>query len=122
MQEEALKGISEYDGLLKGIGAIVIFMLFFFKDGILGYLAKKTKSKNGTGINPSGQVVFQVTEILKKLEQIVPKINNLEEWHDVDDPEQPGVKIWWFSKQLKQTLDNLTKAVNELSQKISSMK
>ena len=59
-------------------------------------------------------MALQVGEIHKKIEEIALQVNNLEEWHDVDFPDQPGVKIWWYNKELNENIKRLTKAIEHL--------
>lgn len=43
------------------------------------------------------------------LQDISVKINELHAWHNHDDPEQPGVKIWWNQKYLADIIQELAK-------------
>jgi hypothetical protein len=43
------------------------------------------------------------------LQDISNKINDLHSWHNHDDPDQPGVKIWWNQKYLSDIIQELAK-------------
>jgi hypothetical protein len=40
---------------------------------------------------------------------IAKKVSDLHDWHNHDDPEQPGVKIWWNQKYLADIIQELAK-------------
>ncbi len=113
-QEEAIKNLWD-SGLLRLIGAAVVVFFFMFKAEIKNAIFRKGKN-GGTALSSSARMAFQVGEIHKKIEEIAPKITNLEEWHDVDFPDQPGVKIWWHNKELNENIKRLTKAIESLNE------
>ncbi len=119
-EQEATKAIESLwdSGVLRLIGAAVVVFFFMFKTEIKNAIFSRAKGKNGVGntaLSSSARMAFQVGEMHKKIEEIAPKITNLEEWHDVDHPGQPGVKIWWHSKELSEDIKRLTKAIERLN-------
>ena len=112
-EQEAIKNLWD-SGVLRLIGAAVVVFFFMFKTEIKNAIFRKGKN-GGTALSSSARMAFQVGEIHKKIEEISPKITNLEEWHDVDVPGQPGVKIWWSNNELNENIKRLTKAIERLN-------
>ena len=136
-EEAAEVAKNIYDsGFLRLIGAAVVLLILLFqkelKKAIVGLFIKKNgtattfskleaASKEDVAIKHHREVsdknAKDLKSILEKVNEMAEKIEDLREWHDVDDPLQPGVKIWWIPSQLKESLDRLTKAANELNKK-----
>lgn len=67
--------------------ALIIFLIVTIGDKILSYLKSR-------GID---------------LQIISNQINDLHEWHNHDEQDQPGVKIWWNQKYIAKLIQELSK-------------
>lgn len=47
------------------------------------------------------------------MEELQSKVSDLHQWHNVDRPEEPGVRIWWRSREELETLREVAKTVRE---------
>jgi hypothetical protein len=53
-----------------------------------------------------------------KTEEIVRKVGVLHEWHDREDPERPGWKIWWTSSKDYKALLEVARRQTELDREL----
>ena len=61
-------------------------------------------------MNEQKGVLGYCQKIYEQTERNTKKISELHEWHDHDEPTQPGTKIWWYSsEQAKQMASNVWK-------------
>ncbi len=101
------------DELLRWIGFGVVALAIYFKEEVKTFI-KRNGKKNG-----KSQTHFRKRESDDEMRK---QIDDLHEWHDHDDPSQPGVKIWWVGRDLKDSIDKNTEAVTLLTAKIDLLK
>lgn len=62
------------------------------------------------------------TACLPKMAEQVSAIERDADWlkeaHDHDDPDQPGVKIWWITRQLKSMIAEILSIVKRLERRL----
>ncbi len=77
------------------IGFVLLGVLLLFREMMFWY--SKNKSGNGKAIFP--------TQMQKEWAQLFQWVRDLYFWHKPEWPDQPGQKVWYTDKQLRETLE-----------------
>lgn len=56
------------------------------------------------------------------LQKMAKQVDTLYEWHDHDDPDEVGVKIWWNRKYIADLIKTLTESQQTQTELIKEMR
>ena len=80
---------------------------------------KEMKAGNGDPVNVQAlkaqqELVKEATRLNLMVTEISSKVNTLYDWHKRENPDEPGVKVWWVGGNLRRQINNIEKMVSRL--------
>ena len=130
-----MEGSGQFTDYIISLGTGGIFCILILQQ-VLNFLAKK-KEREKPAISSSdvqalkgaidllnANLVRQSElhkEIKNKIDKVLSLIYDLHRWHDVDDPNHPGAKIWWATS-LKESRDEIAKLQHDISELLDRLR
>ncbi len=134
----AMPGIGT-DNSIIAMAIAIVLVVFYALDKLLPYIKAKGGGYNGKVIheqllNEAAKATTALIKLEDRVGRMEHRINDLHEWHNHDEPMQPGQKIWWgkdydlkpaisgLNKTLKQQTEVLSELCNEMKQLQTTLK
>jgi len=104
-----------------GVGILALLILKEVFSFLRMYISKNTSSSNGNGKTKIDlhDIKNAVDMLQKDIAEIKTETKDLWIWHDKEDPDQPGVKVWYTGT--KKTETAMTKFQNLHYHKIQGL-
>jgi len=117
------------DSFIKVIGSGILALLIL--RAVFDFLEKWSKwkipSEKHSDHNSHTNKIL-VEALKEALSPLVIQINEIHimqkelyKWHDVEDPNEPGVKIWWVRVSLYKAIESLAEAVRQQTQVLTQV-
>jgi hypothetical protein len=97
------------------IGALIAVALVVFKilEHVIQYLVSELKRRKNGGEDPES-----ANPQLARIEAV---LKDLHEWHAVDAPGQPGVKLWWITEDYKRQLATVLEKIDGVAASLANL-
>jgi|SaaInl8_200m_RNA_FD_contig_31_1555962_length_510_multi_5_in_0_out_0_1 hypothetical protein len=116
MDSELLDSVIEYLPNTVIYGAL----LLFFVDKILQILKGRGIDFSKIGVD-TAELTDMLTTHIQNSKLLEEQVQEMYKWHNVDDPSNPGVKIWWQNQQVAKTLVELSVGIGKLVELLSAV-